>query len=175
MSAAAFDPWTELARIRERAGAAPNPASPAKPTQEPAGGLGGLGGAPAFDGWRADIALSIRTAVADGAEREADPDGFLVLLRRDGARLVVTPGTFAALDAEGFLPALPTALARSRHAASARPACWSDPDDLPVEGDRCRCGGRRWWTYAPKPDGWCCVTCHPHGHLRIDVVRLRVS
>ncbi|WP_198370504.1 hypothetical protein [Roseomonas rosulenta] len=125
---------------------------------------------PTVDGWCADIALSIRAAIGDGAEREADPDGFLVLVRPDGARLVVTPGTVAELDAAGLLPPLPPALSRSTHAASARPACWSDPDDTPVEGDRCRCGGRRWWTYAPKPDGWCCATCHPPVHLRADAL-----
>ncbi len=118
------------------------------------------------------IALSIADALADGADREADPDGFLVLIRPDGTRLVVSPGTVAALEAAGLLPPLPPALARSRHAATARPPCWSDPDDVPVEGDRCRCSARRWWTYAPKPDGWCCVTCHPPLHLPAGAVRV---
>jgi hypothetical protein len=120
----------------------------------------------------ADIALSIRAALADRADREVDPGGFLILIRPDGTHLVVTPGTVAALEAAGFLPPLPPALVRSRHAATARPPCWSDSDDLPVEGDRCRCGGHRWWTYAPKPDGWCCTTCRPPMHLRAEAVRV---
>lgn len=128
--------------------------------------------APPAEWWLSDIARSIAEAVAAGADRDADPDGFLVLVRPAGERLVVRPATFAALDAAGLLPILPPALERSRHAATARPPCWSDPADLPVEGDRCRCGGHRWWTSAPKPDGWCCVTCHPPVHLRPEAVRV---
>jgi len=171
VSAAAFDPWAALAKIREQAGAAPNPANPAKPTKGAAGRLGeldGLGEAPAVDGWCADIALSIRTAVAEGAEREADPDGFLVLVRPDGGRLVVTPATLASLEAAGVLPPLPPAVGRSMHAASARPPCWSDPDDLPVEGDRCRCGSMRFWTERGRRCGWLCSTCRPPLHLGAD-------
>jgi hypothetical protein len=136
-------------------GGAPLPAAHPPPVPPPISGIG----------WLADIARAIGAAVAGGAEREADPDGFLALVRPDGARLVVSPATVAALDAAGFLPALPPAMARSLHARTARPPCWSDPADLPAEGDRCACGGRRWWTYAPKPDGWCCMTCHPPVHL----------
>jgi hypothetical protein len=125
--------------------------------------------------WLADIARSIAEAIAVGADRDADAGGCLVLVRPTGERLVVTPGTFAALDAAGLVPPLPPALERSRNAATARPPCWSDPDDLPVEGDRCPCGGHHWWTYAPKPDGWCCTTCRPPVHLRPEAVRVVVT
>jgi hypothetical protein len=130
---------------------------------------------PPAEWWLADIARSITEAVAAGADRDADQEGFLVLVRPEGERLVVTPGTVAALDAAGLLPPLPPAMERSRHAATARPPCWSDPADLPVKGDRCRCGGRRWWTYSPKPDGWCCAACRPPMHLRPETVRAVVT
>jgi hypothetical protein len=180
MSAPAFDPWVALARIeRENGGGAVPP--PAPPPPPPISRISGISRGAPFETekpaapddrwWLADIARSIRAALADGADRDADPDGYLVLVRPEGERLVVTPATFASLDAAGLLPALPPALAPSRNAATARPPCWSDPDDLPVEGDRCRCGGHRWWTYAPKPDGWCCVTCRPPVHLRAEAVR----
>lgn len=107
------------------------------------------------------IARAIARALADGAEREADADGWLLLIRPDGARLVVAPHIVAELDAAGVLPALPEALERSPYADRARPPCWSEADDLPRDGDRCACGGRRWWIASRVRDGWCCVTCHP--------------
>ena len=122
MSAAAFDPWAALAKIREHASGTPNPPNPAKLTEAGAGRLGGLDGLgvpPAADGYLADIAVSIRAALADGADREADPDGFLILIRPDGTRLVVTPGTAEALEAAGFLPPLPPALGKRALMAAA--------------------------------------------------------
>lgn len=116
---------------------------------------------PPPDHWLARLAGAIAAALADGAEREADPDGWLVLIRPEGDRLVVAPHIVAELDGAGLLPRLPEAVARSTYTATARPACWSDPHDVPAKGDRCRCGGGRWWTSAPNPDGWCCSICHP--------------
>ena len=107
-------------------------------------------------------AARIAASIADGAEREDDPDGWLVLVLPDGRRHVAAPHIVAALDAARLLPDLPPAVARSKYAARARPPSWSEPDDGPREGDRCcLCGSGRWWTAAPKPDGWCCSTCHP--------------
>ena len=183
MSASTFDPWAELARIEREMGiaAAAPPASPPPPISRISGisraAPGKIENARAArrDGWLTDISRAVVSAVEDGAEREADPDGFLLLVRPDGARLVVTPGAVVALDAAGLLPPLPPALARSTHAATARPSCWSDPENPPTEGDRCACGTRRWWTYTPKPDGWCCVTCHPPPRLPPTVVRVLVT
>jgi hypothetical protein len=107
-------------------------------------------------------ARRIAASIADGAEREDDPDGWLVLVRPDGRRHIVAPHTLAELDAAGLLPELPPAVPRSTYAARARPPSWSEPDDEPREGDRCcMCGSGRWWTATPVPDGWCCSTCHP--------------
>lgn len=107
-------------------------------------------------------AARIAKSIADGAEREDDPLGWLVLVLPDGRRHVAAPHIVAALDAAGLLPDLPPAVARSRYAARARPPSWSEPDDEPREGDRCcLCGSGRWWTAAPTRDGWCCSTCHP--------------
>jgi hypothetical protein len=107
-------------------------------------------------------AARIAASVADGAEREADPDGWLVLVLPDGRRHIAAPHIAAALDAAGLLPDLPPAMSRSTFAARARPPSWSDPADAPRESDRCcLCGSGRWWTAAPIPDGWCCSTCHP--------------
>ncbi|MEO3474854.1 hypothetical protein AAFN86_23535 [Roseomonas sp. CAU 1739] len=62
-----------------------------------------------------------------------------------------------------------------------RPPAWSDPDLIPPPGAWCSCCGRferrggRWWTSAPTPDGWACVTCHPPDHLADDAVRVVVT
>jgi hypothetical protein len=55
------------------------------------------------------VAAAVRAALADGAEREADYAGWLVLRRPDGRRLVVAPRIVAELDAAGLLPPLPAA------------------------------------------------------------------
>lgn len=58
-----------------------------------------------------------------------------------------------------------------------RPPAWSDPKLMPPPGAWCSCCGRfdrkggRWWTSAPDPDGWACVTCHPPDHLPAGAVR----
>jgi hypothetical protein len=104
----------------------------------------------------------IAETLAARAEREADPDGWLVLVLPDGRRHVAAPHIVAALDAAGLLPDLPPAVSRSIYASTARPPAWSDDTDTPSEGDRCSCcGSGRWWTAQPAPDGWCCSTCHP--------------
>lgn len=126
--------------------------------------------APSADGWLRDIAVSIGKAMHAGAEREAEPEGWLLLIRPDGSRMVATPRIVAELAAAGLLPDMAAGVARSHFAARARPACWSDPNDRPVEGDRCTCGGRRWWGVRKAPDGWCCVTCRPPLHLTADAV-----
>lgn len=100
-------------------------------------------------------------AIADGAEQEADPDGWLGLVLPDGRRRLVAPHIVAALDAAGLLPDLPPTVPRSASVPAARQPSWSDPKDTPREGERCKCGGRWWWTASPEPDGWCCSTCHP--------------
>lgn len=104
----------------------------------------------------------IAASIADGADREDDPDGWLVLVLPDGRRHVAAPHIVAALDAAELLPDLPPAVMRCGYAARARPPSWSEPDDEPRKGDRCcLCGSGLWWTAAPRPDGWCCSTCHP--------------
>lgn len=118
------------------------------------------------DRWLDKLSRHILAALADGAEREIDPDGWLLLIRPDGGRLVVAPHIVAELDAAGLLPALPREAARSTYAACARPPCWSDAEDTPKPGDRCACGGRRWWSERTGPPGWCCITCHPPLHLK---------
>lgn len=153
-----------LARLKA---AAPLPEAPAPPEPPPPPALP----PPPADEWLGTIARAIAAAVAEGAERETDEAGFVVLVRPDGSRLAVTPGAALELHRAGLLPTLPEAVARSRFAATARPACWSDPEDVPTEGDRCPCGGRRWWTSAPIPDGWACTNCPPTDHLAPEAVR----
>lgn len=107
-------------------------------------------------------AARIAASIAEGAEREDDADGWLVLVLQDGRRHIPAPHIVAALNAAGLLPDLPPARSRSGRASSARPPSWSDPQDRPRHGDRCCvCRLGRWWTAAPTPDGWCCATCHP--------------
>jgi hypothetical protein len=111
--------------------------------------------------WLVTIGRAVAAALADGAEREADAAGWVLLVRTDGARLVVAPHIVAELDAARHLPALPEAVERSTYAARARPAEWWDGNDEPKAGDRCRCGGRRFWTERDRLGGWRCSTCHP--------------
>lgn len=59
-----------------------------------------------------------------------------------------------------------------------RPPAWSDPSLIPPPGAWCSCCGRfdrkggRWWTAAPEPDGWACVTCHPPLHLKPEAIKV---
>jgi hypothetical protein len=107
-------------------------------------------------------AARLAASIAEGAEREDDADGWLVLVLPDGRRHIAAPHVVAALNATGLLPDLPPAQLHSGHAARARPPSWSNPQDRPRNGDRCCiCRSGRWWTAAPIPDGWCCSTCHP--------------
>jgi hypothetical protein len=117
------------------------------------------------DAWLGGIAEVVRAALADGAEREADPEGWLVLVRPDGRRSLTAPRVVTELDAAGLLPSLPDALQAVEAAVCARPPSWAEVEDAPRPGDRCRCGGRRWWTEATEPRGWRCRTCHPPDHL----------
>ncbi len=74
----------------------------------------------AGDAWLGGIAAGVRAALADGAEREADPDGWLILVRPDGRRSLMAPGTVAGLAEAGLLPALPDA--RDGGSRALRPA-----------------------------------------------------
>ena len=116
---------------------------------------------PAMLGWAGPAAAAIRAALADGAEREADRGNWLVLVRPDGRRRVMPPGTVARLEEAGLLPVLPEPRETVEAACCARPPSWSEPEDVPVAGDRCVCGGRRWWCDAEAPRCWWCWACHP--------------
>ena len=108
------------------------------------------------------LAARLANTLADGAELEADPDGWLVFVLPDGRRHLIAPGMVTALAEAGLLPELPPAVERSGHAAHARPPSWSDPEDKPLAADRCSCcRGARWWISARSPAGWTCSTCHP--------------
>lgn len=125
---------------------------------------------PAAEPWLVGIARRVAAALAAGAEREADEAGFLLLIRPEGARMVVAPHIVAELDAAGLLPVLPEAVETSTFAARARPSEWWDGTDTPQPGDRCRCGSKRFWTERDQPGGWRCSTCHPHDHLAGEAV-----
>ncbi len=126
----------------------------------------------AGDAWLGGIAAGVRAALADGAEREADPDGWLILVRPDGRRSLMAPGTVAGLAEAGLLPALPDARETVGAARCARPPSWSESEDVPLLGDRCCCGGRRWWCEAgDAPWSWRCARCYPPSHLPADAVR----
>lgn len=170
-----FDAAAVLAALRTKRAAqgAPLPKAPNPPNRREgaATGLGGLVGLgeehPSDCTYDAPagpvlVARRIAASIAAGAEREDDPDGWLLLVLPDGRRHVVAPHIVAALDAAGLLPELPPTVPRSTYASTARPPSWSDPRDEPREGDRCCvCKSERWWTSAPRPDGWTCSTCHP--------------
>jgi hypothetical protein len=149
-------------------------------TPAPCGAPPGAAGAPPSQparahpcrAWLGGIAATLRAALADGAEREADPEGWLVLVRPDGRRSATAPHIVAELAAAGLLPALPEAREAVEAALHARPPSWSAAEDVPRPGDRCRCGGRRWWCEADEaPRGWRCAACHPPCHLPADAVR----
>jgi hypothetical protein len=136
----AGDPWAALHSILAAA-----PAEPACSTS-----------------WLQSIAGSIARALADGARRDADADGYLALVRPDGRRLTVAQRAVAELAGVGLLPLLP-----QEQGEMQRPPSWSDPEDVPSPGAWCSCCGRfersggRWWREAEAPSGWCCWTCHP--------------
>ena len=131
--------------------------------------------APPAEPWLAHIARRVAATLAAGAEREADSDGWLLLIRPDGDRIVVAPHIVAELDRAGLLPALPDAVERSTYAARARPAEWWDGTDTPQAGDRCRCGAMRFWTERDRRGGWRCSTCHPPLHLAAEAVEIMTT
>lgn len=124
-------------------------------------------GAPPADGTIA-LASAIRAALAEGAEREADAAGWLVLVRQDGRRLVLTPDAVAALAGAGALPELPEAVEHADAARRARPSFWTVAGDPPRPGDRCLCGGRQWWR-AEDGATWWCEACHPSAGIRAEM------
>ncbi len=138
----------------EMAGTAPSAAG--------TGATVGLSGAAIHEA--SALASSIRMALADGAEREADLEGWLVLVRPDGRRLVLAPHAVVELERSGRLPPLPEPVDRAVGVACARPPSWSEVEDAPEPGDRCVCGGRRWWRHAHSPQGWWCAACRPVLH-----------
>jgi hypothetical protein len=87
--------------------------------------------------WLASIARSIRAALADGAQRAADAEGWLLLIRPDGRRTAVRPETVAELAAAGLLPVLPDAAGEAAaddpDALAERAAIQGEPP-LPPEG-----------------------------------------
>ena len=117
-------------------------------------------------------AASIQSALADGAERELEPEGWLVLVRPDGRRLVLAPRAVAKLERSGHLPFLPEPAERAAGAACARPPSWSEVEDAPEHGDRCVCGGNQWWRHARPPHGWWCAECHPLLHTKGGTVKV---
>jgi hypothetical protein len=92
---------------------------------------------PEPDVWLAGIARSIRSALADGAVRVTDSEGWLVLVRPDGRRVAVTPHVAAQLAEAGLLPRLPGAVAEpggdDPDAEAERAAIQAEPP-LPPEG-----------------------------------------
>jgi hypothetical protein len=138
----AKDPWAALQHILA--------AAPAGPT--------------CSTSWLQSIAGSIAGALADGARRERDADGYLALVRPDGRRLTVAQRTVDELAEAGLLSPLP-----QEQDDMQRPPSWSRPKDVPPPGAWCGCCGRfdrsggRWWREAEAPSGWCCWTCHPPG------------
>lgn len=176
-----FDPWTVLAEIRNETPTPPNPANPPNPSPPASLGLGALGGlggghpselknAEPNDPWLRHAAQALIETLNTGAEREADDDGWIVLVRPSGHRHVLAPRIVAQMEAAGLMPPLPPSVSPSSFAAHARPTAWSNPTDLPLTGDRCGCGGRCWWTTKQRPDGWCCSTCHPPVHLPAEAI-----
>lgn len=130
-----------------------------------ANGTGGAGDTPEVPHWAPAMAARIAAVLAEGAEREADANGFLILVRPDGRRHVTVPAALSVLEAAGLLPALPPALAVAEAAARARPVSWAEAADLPREGDRCPRGHGHWWTERAAALGWRCAACHPPVHL----------
>jgi hypothetical protein len=131
------------------------------------------------DPWLRSIAGSVARALAEGACRERDPGGYLVLVRQDGRRTTVAPHIVASLAEAGLLPPLPQAQEVDASQLR-RPPSWSDSADLPQPGEWCTCcsrvtrAGGRWWREAEAPSGWRCWTCHPpDGRPTTAVVEVR--
>jgi hypothetical protein len=131
------------------------------------------------DPWLRSIAGSVARALAEGAGRERDPGGYLVLVRLDGRRMTVAPHIVASLAEAGLLPPLPQAQ-EVDPSQTRRPPSWSDAADLPQPGEWCSCcsrftrAGGRWWREAEAPLGWRCWTCHPpDGRPMTAVVEVR--
>jgi hypothetical protein len=103
--------------------------------------------AAARDLWLASIARSIRAALADGAVRVVDEDGWLLLARPDGRRTVVAPGIVAQIADAGLLPALPGAVgeqdADDPDAAAERAAIQGEPSLPPVGSPEREAADRR--------------------------------
>lgn len=144
----------------------PTPPNPQK--SEIVGSVGGVGSEnernrkSTRDAWLAGIARRVRAALAEGATCEAETDGGFLLIRPNGKHFTIRPPTVTELEGAGLLPPL----LRDRLRAQHRPPCWSDPEDRPEPGDRCACGGRRWWSERIGPPGWCCARCFPPLHLK---------
>jgi hypothetical protein len=131
------------------------------------------------DPWLRSIAGPVARALAEGACRERDPGGYLVLVRPDGRRTTVAPNIVAALAEAGLLPPLPQAKEVDASLLQ-RPPSWSDPAALPQPADWCSCcsrrsrAGGRWWREAEAPSGWRCWICHPpDGRPMTAVVEVR--
>ncbi|MBL6080214.1 hypothetical protein JMJ56_19535 [Belnapia sp. T18] len=129
------------------------------------------------DTWLRSIAGSVARALAQGACRERDPAGWLVLVRPDGRRAMVAPHVVASLAEVGLLPSLPPEQEMDTSDLGCPPA-WSEPFS-PPSGSWCTACGRftqtggRWWREAERP-GWCCWTCHPpDGRPATAVVEVR--
>lgn len=157
MSAPAFDPWAALARIEREAG---SEALPPDPSPTPA--------------------ISRISGISRGASCETEIPRAPDAMAHDDAEAVAMAAHYAAEgEAQPYQPGDPDPL-RDGLLASAlqRPPAWSDPSLIPPPGAWCSCCGRfdrkggRWWTTAPEPDGWACVTCHPPDHLPTDAVRV---
>ena len=121
------------------------------------------------------LASSVRMVLADGAEREADLEGWLVLVRPDGRRLVLAPHAVVELERSGRLPPLPEPVDRAVGSSCARPPSWSEVEDAPEPGDRCVCGGRRWWRHVQSPQGWWCAECRPVLHPRSGTMEVETA
>ncbi|WP_143018322.1 hypothetical protein [Belnapia rosea] len=114
--------------------------------------------------WLRSIAASVARALAEGAHRERDPDGWLVLVRPNGRQTMVASHIVASLAEAGLLPPLPPEQEADTSGLGCPPS-WSEPSE-PPRGAWCWCCGRftqrggRWWHEADRL-GWCCWTCHP--------------
>lgn len=110
------------------------------------------------------IAGSVAQALAEGAHRERDPDGWLVLGRPDGRWTKVAPHIVASLAEAGLLPPLPPEQEMDTSILGCPPS-WSEPSGPPPGAWCTACGrftqrGGRWWRDVERL-GWCCWTCHP--------------
>ena len=125
-----------------------------------------------------DCVDCVLAGAEDGdAERAAHPN--LAPGDHDAAECAAMAAHYAAEgEAQPYQSGQPDPLRDGLFAgALQRPPAWADPSLIPPPGAWCSCCGRfdrkggRWWTTAPEPDGWACVTCHPPDHLAPDAVR----